>query len=89
MRESDQLIREIEEFSKEVTKDAKFTILTIRNMIESNSRVENSIDKLFESINDFNKQNEALQKRIYLLTIVGVCLALVQAFAVIVQVLNR
>lgn len=89
-RNNDELIKEIEErHSKDVSPDAKSTILTIRNLIESNSRVEESIDELHTSISSFNKQNEHLQKRIYFLTIVTVILTLVQAFAVIVELFKR
>jgi hypothetical protein len=78
------LIKEItEHFTKNVSGDAKFTIFTIKNLIESNARVEESIDELHDSISKSNAQNEKLQKRIYFLTIVTVVLTLVQAFAVI------
>lgn len=89
-RNSEELIKEItEDFSKSVTTDAKFTIYTIRNLIESNSRVEESVDELHKSINNANNQNEKLQKRIYFLTIVTVILTLVQAFAVIVELFKK
>lgn len=89
-RNSETLIKEItEQFSKNVTTDAKFTIYTIRNLIESNAHVEQSVDELHKTINTANTQNERLQTRIYFLTIVTVILTLVQAFAVIVQLLNR
>lgn len=88
-RTPEELIQEIENFSPKVTPDAKFTIHTIRNLIESNSRVEEAIDQLHKSINNSTQQNGRLQKRIYYLTIVAVMLTLVQAAAVIVQFLNR
>lgn len=88
-RSNDQLLQEISELSSDVSKDAKSTILTIRNLIESNSRVEDSIDELHRTINNSNTQNERLQTRIYYLTVVTVVLTLVQAFAVIIQLLNR
>ncbi len=85
-RKHEELIKEIgENFATGVTTDAKSTILTIRNLIESNSRVEDSIDELHKSINTANTQNEKLQLRIYYLTIVAVILTLVQAFAVVIQ----
>lgn len=80
------LIQEIEEnFSKFVSQDAKHTILTIRNLIESNSRVEDSIDELHKTIERSNVQNEKLQRRLFYLTIVGLLLASVQAVAVLMQ----
>ncbi len=88
MRSNSELTSEIEEFSKDVSKDAKFTILTIRNLIESNSKVGDSIDELHKTISNSNVQNEKLQKRIYYLTIFTVLLAIVQAIGVIVQLLK-
>ncbi|OGH12632.1 MAG: hypothetical protein A2776_00665 [Candidatus Levybacteria bacterium RIFCSPHIGHO2_01_FULL_40_10] len=88
-RTNETLIQEIESFSPKVSQDAKFTISTIRNLIESNSRVEESIDALHLSINNSSKQNEKLQTRIYALTIVAVILTLVQALAVLVQLINK
>lgn len=89
-RDQQTLINEITaDFSKGVSPDAKFTIFTIRNLIESNARVENSIDELHKSINNSNIQNEKLQKRIYFLTIVAVILTLVQAMAVVIELYNR
>lgn len=86
VRNSDELIKEInEQFSKDVTSDAKFTIYTIRNLIESNARVEESVDELHLSITNANKQNDILQRRIFYLTIVGVSLAIIQVFAVLVE----
>lgn len=83
-RDQEKLIDEInKDFSSNVSSDAKFTIFTIRNLIESNARVEDSIDGLHKSINTSNIQNEKLQKRIYFLTIVAVILTLVQVFAVV------
>ena len=85
-RTSKELIQEItHDFTQNVSSDAKFTILTIRNLIESNSRVEESIDELHDSIVKSNVQNEKLQKRIYLLTIVGIVLALIQVLGVVVN----
>lgn len=85
----EDLIKEIEDqFSKDVTQDAKYTILTIRNLIVSNARVEDSIDELHNSINNANRQNEKLQKRVYYLTIVTVILTLVQAFAVVKELIK-
>ncbi len=82
-RSQEELTKEIEtQFSSSVSKDAQFTILTIRNLIESNSRVEESIDDLHTSINNSNIQNDKLQKRIFLLTVVAVILTLVQVLAV-------
>lgn len=89
-RENEALIKEItEEFSIKVSPDAKSTILTIRNLIESNSRVEESIDELHQSITAANKENGKLQTRVYYLTIVTVTLTIVQVIGVIVQLLNR
>ena len=88
-RTNEELVKEIESFSPKVSQDAKFTINTIRNLIESNSRVEQSIDELHLSINNSSKQNEKLQTRIYALTIVAVILTLVQALAVLVQLFNK
>lgn len=89
IRKQKELINEInQEFSANVSKDAKFTIYTIRNLIESNTRVEESVDQLHRSINTSNKENERLQKRIWFLTIVTVALAMVQALAVIVELLK-
>ena len=87
-RNHPDLIAEIEQFSTGVSKDAKATINTIRNLIESNSRVEESVDELHKTISNSNLQNERLQKRFYYLTIVTVLLALVQAFAVVVELLK-
>lgn len=85
-RNQNELIEEIDkQFVKNVSIDAKFTISTIRNLIESNSRVEESVDALHKSINDANISNEKLQKRIYALTIVAVILTLVQVLAVIIE----
>lgn len=85
-----ELIDEIDkQFVKNVSVDAKSTISTIRNLIESNSRVEESVDALHTSINNANISNEKLQRRIYILTIVAVILTLVQAFAVVVELFNR
>ena len=89
-RNQEDLIKEItDQLSVSVTKDAKATILTIRNLIESNSRVEESIDELHKSINNSNTQNEKLQKRIYYLTVVAVILTLVQAFAVLSEFFKK
>lgn len=89
-RENEALIKEItEELSVKVSPDAKSTILTIRNLIESNSRVEESIDELHQSITNANTQNGKLQTRVYYLTIVTVILTIVQVIGVIVQLLNR
>lgn len=89
-RDQQTLIDEITgNFSKSVSTDAKSTILTIKNLIESNARVEDSIDALHKSINNSNIQNERLQKRIYFLTIVAVILTLVQAGAVVVELYSR
>ncbi|HVT62985.1 MAG TPA: hypothetical protein VHD33_05845 [Legionellaceae bacterium] len=89
-RTNEELIKEItDELSVKVSPDAKSTILTIRNLIESNSRVEASIDALHQSITNVNKQNDRLQTRIYYLTIVTVIFTLVQVAGVIVQVLNH
>lgn len=89
-RDQQTLIKEItEDFSKSVSPDAKSTIYTIRNLIESNARVEDSIDELHKSINNSNVQNEKLQRRIYFLTIVAVVLTLVQAAAVVIELYNR
>jgi hypothetical protein len=89
-RDQQTLIDEItQDFSSHVSSDAKYTILTIRNLIESNSRVEESIDELHTSINNSNIQNEKLQKRIYFLTIVAVSLTLIQAAAVIIELSRR
>ena len=89
MRSSKKLIEELtDEFSKDVSSDARFTIYSIRNLMESNARVEGSIDELHRSIKSSNMQNESLQRRIYFLTIVTVILTLVQALAVVVQLLN-
>ncbi|MFS8158606.1 MAG: hypothetical protein ACMG6E_00060 [Candidatus Roizmanbacteria bacterium] len=89
-RKHEELIREIQDnFLGYVTSDAKFTILTIKNLIESNSRVEDSINELHNSINNSSTQNEKLQKRIYYLTIVAVVLTLVQALAVVVQLFGK
>jgi arginine utilization protein RocB len=89
-RDQQTLINEItNEFSKNVSPDAKFTIYTIRNLIESNARVEGSIDELHKSINNSSIQNEKLQRRIYFLTIVAVILTLVQAAAVLVELFNK
>jgi len=83
-RDQQILIEEINsQLSKNVSGDAQNTIFTIRNLIESNSRVEESIDELHKSINNSNIQNEKLQKRIYLLTVVAVILTLVQVLAVL------
>ena len=88
IRKHTELIKDIEEnFTKNVSGDARYTILTIKNLIESNSRVENSIDKLHQSINSANKENEKLQRRIYVLTVVAVILTLVQVLTVVVQYL--
>jgi arginine utilization protein RocB len=85
-RDHKTLIKEItEQFSPDVSHDAKFTIYTIRNLVESNARVEESIDELHKTISKSNAQNEKLQTRIYFLTIVTVLLTLVQAFAVLVE----
>jgi arginine utilization protein RocB len=84
-RTSDELIAEIEkDFSSNVSRDAKSTILTIKNLIESNSRVEESIDELHKSIVKSNIQNGRLQNRIFYLTVVGIILALIQVLGVIV-----
>ncbi|GEM_PF-5021973 len=89
-RNQKSLIDEItKDFSSSVSNDAKSTILTIRNLIESNARVEDSIDELHKSINNSNVQNEKLQRRIYWLTIVAVLLTLIQATAVIIELYNR
>lgn len=89
-RNQEELIKEINDaFSRDVSSDAKYTIYTIRNLIESNSRVEESIDELHISISNSNKQNEILQKRIFYLTIVTVFLTLVQVFAVLVELLKK
>lgn len=83
-----ELIKDIEDnFTKNVSGDARYTILTIKNLIESNSLVEDSIDQLHTSINKANRENEKLQKRIYVLTVVAVILAVIQAIAVVVQYL--
>jgi hypothetical protein len=85
-RTSEELIEEISKnFTPKVSSDAKFTILTIKNLIESNSRVEESIDELHKSIGKSNVQNEKLQKRIYYLTVVGIVLALIQVAGVVVS----
>ena len=85
-RTSEELIEEISKhFTPNVSSDAKFTILTIKNLIESNSRVEESIDELHKSIGKSNVQNEKLQKRIYYLTVVGIVLALIQVAGVVVS----
>lgn len=89
-RNQNELIEEIDkQFIKNVSVDAKFTISTIRNLIESNSRVEESVDELHKSINNANISNEKLQKRIYILTVVAVILTLVQALAVVIELLKR
>lgn len=89
-RKHTELIDEIDkQFIKDVSTDAKFTISTIRNLIESNSRVEESVDELHKSIKIANVSNEKLQKRIYVLTIVGVILALVQVFAVVLELFKQ
>lgn len=83
-RNQKDLIDEINEnFTKFVSSDAKSTILTIRNLIESNARVEESIDELHKSIAKSNVENDKLQKRIYWLTVVAVIFTLVQVFAAI------
>ena len=85
-RKQDDLVKEIEKnYSQFVSQDAKHTILTIRNLIESNARVEDSIDELHKSINNSNIQNEKLQKRIFYLTIVGVILAFVQVVGIVLR----
>lgn len=89
-RKHEELIKEItEHFSSSVSNDAKSTILTIRNLIESNSRVEESIDELHSSITASNKQNDRLQKKIYYLTIVAVILTLIQAIGVIIELAKQ
>lgn len=89
-RTNEDLIKEInEQYSSSVSNDAKSTIYTIRNLIESNSRVEESIDELHKSINNSNTQNEKLQRRIYYLTVVAVILTLVQAAAVLLELFGR
>lgn len=89
-RGNEELIKEIDEkLSIKVSPDAKSTILTIRNLIESNSRVEESIDELHQSITVANKENGKLQTRVYYLTIVTVTLTIVQVIGVIVQLLNK
>lgn len=89
-RDQQVLIDEItKHYSSNVSSDAKFTIYTIRNLIESNARVEESVDELHKSINNSNIQNERLQKRIYFLTVVAVCLTLIQAAAVMIELYNR
>lgn len=85
-RNHQTLIKEItEHFTNNVSGDAKYTIYTIKNLIESNARVEESIDELHRTINTSNTQNEKLQTRIYFLTTVTVILTLVQALAVLVE----
>mgnify|MGYP001600286788 CR=1 FL=1 len=85
-RLQEDLIDEIEkDLSSSVSQDAKHTILTIRNLIESNSRVEDSVNELHKTIERSNVQNEKLQRRLFYLTIVGLMLAFVQATAVIIQ----
>ena len=85
-RAQQDLIEEINKsFVSGVTKDARSTILTIRNLIESNSRVEDSVNELHKTIEKSNVQNEKLQRRLFYLTIVGLMLAFVQATAVIIQ----
>lgn len=87
-RDQKALIEEItKDFSSDVSSDAKFTIYTIRNLIESNARVEDSIDELHKSINDSNIQNGKLQRKLYVLTIVAVVLTLVQALAVVIELI--
>lgn len=86
----EDLIKEIDEhYIQNVTTDAKFTIMTIRNLIRSNSFVEKSVKELHTSINNANEQNEKLQKRVLLLSIVTVALTLVQVAAVIIPFLRR
>jgi hypothetical protein len=90
MRTPQELIDDINSnFISNVSSDAKFTIYTIRNLIESNSRVENSVDELHRSINKSNIQNDKLQKRIYMLTVVAVFLTLIQALAVVLELYNK
>jgi len=85
-RKQDDLVKEIEKnYSQFVSQDAKHTILTIRNLIESNARVEDSIDELHKSINNSNIQNEKLQRKFLYLTIVGVILAFVQVLGIVLR----
>jgi Mg2+ and Co2+ transporter CorA len=88
VRSQKSLMDEISQLSSGVSHDARSTILTIRNLIESNSRVEESIDALHKTINSSNQQNERLQRRIYYLTIVTVVFTLVQVIGVLVQLLK-
>lgn len=72
-----------------VTRDAEATIKTIRNLIESNSRVEDSIDELHQNLVKSNVQSEKLQNRIFYLTIVGLFLAFIQVIGVLLSFLPK
>ena len=85
-RTQEELLKDIEDnFTKNVSGDTRFTIMTIRNLIESNARVEDSVDELHKSINRSNVENDKLQKRIFWLTMVGIGLAVIQVLGLILQ----